>query len=89
MAREERKIFVYENWSSEVPAFMGILYANAARGAELLSFEYDENYLRKRLAERMCFIVRESWEGTARRHGLRRGQIEMMRPAFDASSWGK
>ena len=47
MAREEKKIFVYENWSEETPAFMGTLYANAARGAEVFSFEYDETYLRK------------------------------------------
>lgn len=47
MAREEKKIFVYENWSSEEPTFMGTLYANAARGAEVFSFEYNETYLRK------------------------------------------
>ena len=47
MAKEEKKIFVYENWSEETPVFMGILYANAARGAEVFSFEYDESYLRK------------------------------------------
>ena len=47
MAKEEKKIFVYENWSEETPAFMGTLYANAARGAEVFSFEYDESYLRK------------------------------------------
>ena len=39
MAKEEKKIFVYENWSEETPVFMGTLYANAARdrivGAEL------------------------------------------------------
>ena len=46
MAREEKKIFVYENWSEETPAFMGTLYASAARGAEVFSFEYDETYLR-------------------------------------------
>ena len=47
MAKEEKKIFVYENWSEETPVFMGTLYANAARGAEVFSFEYDESYLRK------------------------------------------
>ena len=47
MAKEEKKIFVYENWSEETPVFMGTLYANAARGAEVFSFEYDESFLRK------------------------------------------
>ena len=47
MAREEKKIFVYENWSEETPVFMGTLYANAARGSEVFSFEYDESYLRR------------------------------------------
>jgi hypothetical protein len=145
MAKEEKKIFVYENWSEETPVFMGTLYANAARGAEVFSFEYDESFLRKgkrftidpeleffsgrqytyqkeelslnvndednsidinlaietsrffqldkneanNLAEKICLIVHESWEGTARRYGLSRGQIEIMRPAFDASNWGK
>ena len=41
------------------------------------------------LAEKICLIVRESWEGTARRYGLSCGQIEIMRPAFEASNWGR
>lgn len=46
MANEEKKIYVYENWSSTTPHLMGVLYANEKRGAEIYSFEYDERYLR-------------------------------------------
>lgn len=45
MANEEKKIYVYENWSSATPHLMGILYANEKRGAEIYSFEYSEAYL--------------------------------------------
>ena len=51
-------------------------------------FQLDKNEA-KNLAEKICLIVREGWEGTARRYGLSRGQIEIMRPAFEASNWGK
>jgi len=51
-------------------------------------FQLDRNEA-KNLAEKICLIVREGWEGTARRYGLSRGQIEIMRPAFEASNWGK
>ena len=51
-------------------------------------FQLDRNEA-KNLAEKICLIVRESWEGAARRYGLSRGQIEIMRPAFEASNWGK
>ena len=51
-------------------------------------FQLDKNEA-KNLAEKICLIVREGWEGTARRYSLSRGQIEIMRPAFDASNWGK
>ena len=44
VAGEEKKIFVYENWSSEAPIFMGTLFANTVRGTEIFSFEYDESY---------------------------------------------
>ncbi len=51
-------------------------------------FQLDKNEAKK-LAEKNCLIVREGWEGTARRYSLSRGQIEIMRPAFEASNWGK
>ena len=46
MAQEEKKIYVYENWSSEIPRELGILYVNNVRGTEIFSFEYNEEYLR-------------------------------------------
>lgn len=51
-------------------------------------FQLDKNEA-KNLAEKICLIVREGWEGTARRYSLSRGQIEIMRQAFEASNWGK
>lgn len=46
MATEEKKIYVYENWSSEIPRELGILYVNNVRGTETFSFEYNEEYLK-------------------------------------------
>ena len=46
MAQEEKKIYVYENWSSEIPRELGILYASNVRGTEIFSFEYNEEYLK-------------------------------------------
>ena len=43
----------------------------------------------ERLAERICCIVRESWEAVAVRYGIGRSEIEEMRPAFLASEWHK
>lgn len=36
----------------------------------------------RKIAESMCLIVKENWEQLAKEHGLSRGQIEYMRPAF-------
>jgi len=46
MAAEEKKIYVYENWSSEIPRELGILYVSNVRGTETFSFEYNEDYLK-------------------------------------------
>jgi len=46
MAAEEKKIYVYENWSSEIPRELGILYVSNVRGTETFSFEYNEEYLK-------------------------------------------
>ncbi|MBP5407131.1 HipA N-terminal domain-containing protein [bacterium] len=46
MAQEEKKIYVYENWSSEIPRELGILYVSNVRGTEIFSFEYNEEYLK-------------------------------------------
>lgn len=41
------------------------------------------------LADRICCVVRESWEAVAARCGIGRSEIEQMRPAFLASEWQK
>lgn len=41
-----KTIYVYENWSSDVPALMGCLYADTLRGKETCSFEYDPDWLK-------------------------------------------
>lgn len=43
---DEKKIFVYENWSEE-PVFIGTLYVSYVRGKEQFSFEYDKQWLSK------------------------------------------
>lgn len=40
-----KTIYVYENWSSEVPTKLGTLYVDQGRGSEHYAFEYDENWL--------------------------------------------
>ena len=44
----ERKIFVYENFSSPEPKKLGVLYVDTLRGTEHYSYEYDEYWLKKR-----------------------------------------
>ena len=41
----ERKIIVYENFSSIEPKKLGILYVNTLRGVEHYSFAYDDDWL--------------------------------------------
>lgn len=42
--KNERSIFVYENWSEEKPNFLGTLFVDHDR-TETYSFQYDENWL--------------------------------------------
>lgn len=39
------KIFVYENWRGVLPERIGILYIDSGKGKEIISFEYDENWI--------------------------------------------
>lgn len=41
------KVFVYENWTGPVPNKIGALYIDALKGKEVISFEYDEEWLTK------------------------------------------
>lgn len=43
----ERKIIVYENFSSIEPKKLGILYVNTLRGVEHYSFAYDDDWLKQ------------------------------------------
>ena len=40
------EIYVYENWKSDIPSLVGILYVDSGRRKHILSFEYDENWLK-------------------------------------------
>lgn len=39
------KIYVYENWRGLIPNKIGTLYMDGGRGKEVISFEYDEEWL--------------------------------------------
>lgn len=39
------KIYVYENWRGLIPNKIGTLYVDGGRGKEVISFEYDEEWL--------------------------------------------
>lgn len=43
----ERKIFVYENFSSLEPKKLGVLYVDTLRGIEHYSFEYNQDWLKQ------------------------------------------
>ncbi|MBD5467947.1 MAG: type II toxin-antitoxin system HipA family toxin [Lachnospiraceae bacterium] len=39
------KIYVYENWKSDTPSLIGTLYVDGGRGKQVVSFEYDDEWL--------------------------------------------
>lgn len=39
------KVYVYENWRGPNPEKIGTLYIDRGKGKEVISFEYDENWL--------------------------------------------
>ena len=47
MVSKEKTIFVYDDFSMQNPALMGILYVNSLKGGESYSFEYDKEWLKK------------------------------------------
>ena len=47
MASNQKTIFVYDDFSSEKPLLMGMLYVNVIKGGEAYSFEYNKNWLKK------------------------------------------
>ena len=42
MAREERIIYVYDDFSCDEPVLLGKLYVGVIKQAETYSFEYDK-----------------------------------------------
>lgn len=40
-----KEIFVYENWKCDNPSLVGKLYADGGRGRQIVSFEYDDEWL--------------------------------------------
>ena len=40
------EIYVYENWKSHTPTLIGTLYVDGGRGKQVVSFEYDEEWLK-------------------------------------------
>lgn len=39
------EIYVYENWKSNTPSLIGTLYVDGGRGKQIVSFEYDDEWL--------------------------------------------
>ncbi len=39
------EIYVYENWKSDIPSLIGVLYADGGRGKQVVSFEYENEWL--------------------------------------------
>lgn len=45
MSNTQKTIYVYENWSSEQPLFLGTLYADYTKGKEVFSFSFDTQWI--------------------------------------------
>lgn len=45
MAMDEKIIYVYDNFSEDVPCLIGRLYIGVIKGGETYSFEYDADWL--------------------------------------------
>ena len=52
---EADKIYVYENWSSDIPVKMGTLYVDGNRGKKIYSFEYDDLWLEENANSEITF----------------------------------
>ncbi len=46
MAQNDKKIYVYEQWSSDQPRLLGTLFVEFLRNKEAVSFAYDPNWLK-------------------------------------------
>ena len=52
---EADKIYVYENWSGDIPVKMGTLYVDGNRGKNIYSFEYDDLWLEENANSEITF----------------------------------
>ena len=52
----EKKIYVYENWSSDTPRKLGTLFIDSIRGGEHSSFQFDTAFLADACASQMLFV---------------------------------
>ncbi len=46
MSANEKTIYVYDDFSNDIPVLLGCLYVNAIRGNESYAFEYDDKWLK-------------------------------------------
>ena len=46
MASSQKKIFVYDHFSTDIPQLFGVLYVDIAKGNESYSFEYNDEWLK-------------------------------------------
>lgn len=51
VASNRKVIYVYENFNSDEPNFLGTLFVENVRGRENYSFEYDADWLNAQLLE--------------------------------------
>lgn len=52
----EKKIYVYENWSSDTPQKIGVLFVDSIRGNEHFSFEFDSFFLSNACTSQMLML---------------------------------
>lgn len=52
----EKKIYVYENWSSETPRKLGTLFIDSIRGGEHSSFQFDIAFLADACTSQMLML---------------------------------
>ena len=57
MAVNQETIFVYDDFSTDQPVFMGILYVNVIKGGESYSFEYDKDWLKRKVVSLLNFTT--------------------------------
>ena len=52
----EKKIYVYENWSSDTPRKLGTLFIDSIRGGEHSSFQFDPTFLTDACTSQMLML---------------------------------